>query len=114
VRRPGWLTVALGGAAGFFIGVVLVVGLGDPAQEEPQARPIHTQPATPRVPDLVGQPLDVARDRLERAGYTLDVAAGGGLFGPVIEDSWQIADQQPRAGAPLGRGGVVQVAIERY
>jgi PASTA domain len=111
MSRPGWLTVALGCAAGFFIGVVLVVGLGGPSND-PEAR-TRPAPAGPRVPAVVGQALDAARARLESAGYALEVASGGGLFGPVIESNWAVADQEPRAGAPLNRGATVKVALAR-
>jgi hypothetical protein len=113
MSRPGWLTVALGCAVGFFLGVVLVVGLGGPSNE-PEARPApRARPALPQAPNVLGASLDQARAELEQAGYGLEVAAGGGLFGPVIEELWTVVDQDPDAGTPLRRGATIRVAVER-
>ena len=116
--RPTWLTVAMGGAAGFLVGVVLVVLLS-PDQDAPTrtvtapppraAQPTATTPASRpppptttteptvrevAVPDVAGEQLDVARERVEAAGFAVDVT-GGGTFG-VFEESNSVVATRPR------------------
>ncbi|MEA2229621.1 MAG: hypothetical protein QOH46_1818 [Solirubrobacteraceae bacterium] len=119
-RRIGPLGLAIGVAGGFLCGVLLVAILGG-AKPVIQSRTI-TVPATSttggtvivstRVPALVGQRLDVALNRLERARFTADVQ-GGGLFGVVEEGNWQVVEQSPAPGTLLEQGSQVRVAVER-
>ncbi|MDQ3372236.1 MAG: PASTA domain-containing protein, partial [Actinomycetota bacterium] len=67
---------------------------------------------TTAVPDLVGQPLDTARERLERASFEADID-GGGLFGVIDDDNWEVVAQRPDAGEQLELGSSVQVVITR-
>jgi hypothetical protein len=119
-RRFGPLGLALGVAGGFLCGVLLVAILGG-AKPVIDRRTV-TVPATrtsggtvvvsTRVPPLVGQRLDVALDRLERARFTADVE-GGGLFGIVQERNWEVVEQAPAAGTMLEQGSQVTLRVER-
>jgi hypothetical protein len=119
-RRFGRLGLALGVAAGFLCGVLLVAILGG-AKPVIQIRTI-TVPATQstggtvvvstRVPDLGGQPLDLALDRLQRSRFSADVQ-GGGLFGVVDEANWRVVEQSPRPGIMLEQGSRVRLRVER-
>jgi PASTA domain len=119
-KRFGPLGLALGIAGGFLCGVLLVAILGG-AQPVIEKRTI-TVPATrttggtvvvtTRVPPLVGQRLDVALTRLQRARFTADVD-GGGLFGIVEEHNWQVVEQTPAPGMMLEQGSEVRLRVER-
>ncbi|HEX2104981.1 MAG TPA: PASTA domain-containing protein [Solirubrobacteraceae bacterium] len=119
-RSFGPLALALGIAAGFLCGVLLVAILGG-AKPVIETRTI-TVPATrttggtvivsTRVPALVGQRLDVALARLERARFTADVE-GGGLFGVVEERNWEVVEQSPAAGTMLEQGSQVTLGVQR-
>ena len=119
-RRFGPLAVALGVAGGFLCGVLLVAVLGG-AKPVIKSRTV-TVPATrttggtvivsTRVPAVVGQRLDVALDRLQRARFRADVS-GGGLFGIVQESNWEVVEQSPGAGTLLEQGSQVKLRVER-
>ncbi len=63
------------------------------------------------VPDVVGQRLDVALERISRAGFEADVE-GGGLFGVVEDANWEVVAQAPREGF-LEQGSRVQLEVDR-
>lgn len=50
-----------------------------------------------RVPNVAGDRLDVAKERLDDAGLGYEVI-GGGAFGVVVESRWQVCEQSPRPG----------------
>jgi hypothetical protein len=124
-RRPAksftWLGVAIGVAAGFLAGVLLVAVLGG-------AQPVireSTVTVAPRaittggtvitktlVPPVVGQRLDVALNRVTRAGFDADVK-GGGLFGVMVERNWEITSQSPAPGGYLEQGSTIKLEIAR-
>jgi beta-lactam-binding protein with PASTA domain len=60
----------------------------------------------------VGRRLDDALDRLQDAGLKGEVD-GGGLFGVMDENNWQVVDQDPSQGARLRQGDTVQLHVER-
>jgi hypothetical protein len=119
-RRFGPLGLALGVAGGFLCGVLLVAILGG-AKPVIEKRTV-TVPATrttggtvvvsTRVPAIVGQRLDVALDRVQRAKFTADVE-GGGLFGIVEEHNWEVVEQSPAPGTMLEQGSQVTLHVER-
>lgn len=128
-RRFTLVGVLLTGAAGFLVGVLLVAALGGAkgrsAETVTVARTTTVTATVPgpvsnggsvivttAVPDVVGQPLDVARARLERSGFETDIE-GGGLFGVIEDSNWQVVDQSPEPGGQLEQGSTVSVAIER-
>lgn len=119
--RGGWLGLALAGAVGFLVGVLLVAALGGAkgvtTTVTQDARiPTSTQGGTivvrTVVPALIGARLDVARNRLAQARFEPDVN-GGGLFGVINDHNWQVVHQDPPAGTVLEQGSTVSVDIER-
>jgi len=127
-RWPSWPAAALIAACGFLAGALLALGAGalDGGDGRPQRVATRTVtvavPATrttgsttietTAVPELVGQPLDTARARLERASFETDVE-GGGILGAIVEDNWEVVAQRPEAGEQLELGSSVQVVITR-
>jgi len=124
-HRFSTLGVALAAASGFLAGIVLVVLLGGakgPATDTVTvARTVSvpvaaTNPGTviitTAVPDVVGQRLNVAKDRVKRAGFDLDVV-GGGLLGVIVDSNWEVTSQEPAPGGQLEQGSTVEVRIER-
>ena len=112
-RRFGPLGMALAGAGGFLAGVLLIAILGgaQPVYKERTltvSKPLQGS----AVPALVGQRLDVALDRLQRAGLKGDVQ-GGGFFGVLDESTWKVVDQDPSPGARLSQGDTVRLGIDR-
>lgn len=121
-RRFSTLGVVLAAASGFLAGVLLVAVLGG-AQGTTRTTTITqtvrtaatnegTVIVTTAVPDLVGERLSTARDRVQRSGFDLDVV-GGGLLGVIVERNWEVVGQAPAAGEQREQGSTVQVEIER-
>lgn len=115
------LRVALAAAAGFLAGVLLVAVLGGAKPAGPTATVTVTTPAPGSgggtvitktvVPDVRGQPLPLALERLARAGFEAEVQ-GGGLFGIIEEDNWKVVRQRP-AGGFLEQGSTVRIDVDR-
>ena len=119
-ERAARVRTALAAAAGFLVGVLVVLALGGGTTTKTKtvtapAAQTHggTVVVTTTVPQLVGQPLDVARQRVERAKFDLVIDHGGGLFGVLVEHNWQVTSQTPDAGTKLEQGSTVHVDIER-
>lgn len=112
-RRFGPMGMALAGAGGFLAGVLLIAILGgaQPVYKE-RTLTVARPPQGRAVPTLVGQPLDVALDKLEALGLKGDVR-GGGLFGIADERDWKVVHQDPSPGARLGQGDTVRVDVDR-
>jgi len=112
-RHFGPLGLALAGAGGFLAGVLLLAILGgaQPVYKE-RTLTVARPPQGSAVPALVGQPLDVALDRLQSAGLKGDVQ-GGGLFGILDESDWKVVHQDPSPGARLGQGDSVRLDVDR-
>jgi beta-lactam-binding protein with PASTA domain len=118
------MALALAGAIGFLGGVLLVAALGGAkgvttTVTQRAAAPSGQTVTGPGsvivrtvVPDLVGQPLDVAKARLDRSRFDADVS-GGGFFGVLDEGSWEVVRQDPAAGTFLEQGSTVHVDIQR-
>jgi beta-lactam-binding protein with PASTA domain len=109
------MKIAIAAASGFLLGVVLVLllGAGDDAKTKTVTVPAGGGTVVVTVPQLVGQPLDVAHERTDRSGFDLAVDSGGGVFGILIESSWKVVDQNPEAGTKALPGSTVHVDIER-
>lgn len=114
------MRAAIAGAGGFLAGVLLVAILGGAKPVIRETTVTVSRPVTTGgnvitktlVPDLVGQPLDIAMDRLARAGFEADVD-GGGLFGVIEEDNWEVVEQSPSPGGYLEQGSSVSLRIDR-
>ncbi|MBA2505912.1 MAG: PASTA domain-containing protein, partial [Thermoleophilaceae bacterium] len=64
------------------------------------------------VPDVTGERLDIALERVRRQNFLADVE-GGGAFGVIDEDNWQVVGQEPAPGVPLETGSSVTLNIDR-
>ncbi len=128
LRTPGGgfsaLAVALVAALGILLGVLIVVLLGGGA-DAPPARTVVQRVTVPvavttpgdaivttTVPAVVGEPLDIAKERLERAGFKTDTQ-GGGTFGVIVDDNWVVVSQSPTATERREVGSLVTLSIER-
>ena len=114
---------ALAAACGFLAGVLLVVALGTGgATTKTTERTITVVSPTlttggtvivkTAVPPLVGERLDVAKDRLNRAGFDPDVE-GGGIFGIIDDSNWEVVTQDPGPGVMLEQGSSVHIRVEK-
>ena len=117
-------SLVLGAACGFLLGVLVVVAFD--GEDEPgfvtRERTVTVVQTTSTtggtvivktvVPELVGQRLDVAKDRLDRAGFEADVE-GGGILGIIRESNWEVVTQDPGPGVLLEQGSSVHVRVER-
>jgi hypothetical protein len=112
-RRFGPLGLAIAGAGGFVAGILLVAILGgaQPVYKE-RTISVAARPQGTAVPALVGQRLDTALDRLEKAGLKAQVD-GGGLFGIVDDSGWQVVEQDPSPGSRLHQGDTVTLRVDR-
>ena len=107
---PGLLTLGIAGAAGFLLGVVVLVLVRGVVHDEVRTVTRTTQVfVQPEVPNVIGRPLDEAETLLSNAGYQV-VARGGGFFGPEAGDT--VVEQDPTAGAPLPGGATVTVEVD--
>jgi hypothetical protein len=110
---PGWLTLGIAGAAGFLLGVVVLVVARGVVHDDVRTR-THTVVRTrtvieqPKVPNVVGMTLADATAALAAKGYRVD-ARGGGFFGP--DDADTVNSQEPEAGAAVGGGATVTLDV---
>jgi hypothetical protein len=121
-RRP-WLPLLLATACGFLLGVLLVTTLGGTDVETRTQTTRITVPAPVTnggtvitktlIPEIVGEPLDVAKQRTERSRFQLTVDAGGGLFGVRRDENWEVVAQRPAAGELVEQGSTIHVDIVR-
>jgi predicted Ser/Thr protein kinase len=79
---------------------VLLEGGGAPAAE----RGIE-------LPDLTGERLDLAEQELRQRGFRPQVE-GGGLFGIVVPENWEVCESRPAAGEAR-RGAAVRLEVDR-
>jgi hypothetical protein len=119
VRRPGWLGVGLGTAAGFFVGVFLVIALGGPksggertvtkvAGSVTTGIPIVVKV---RVPAVVGLDLNDAKSRMSKAGFHTDVSGTSFLNDLFGDGSYTVQAQSPGPTVFLVRGATVKLAV---
>ena len=107
---PAWTTIGIAGAAGFLLGVVVLVAARGFVHDDVRTVTRTVEVAVqPRVPDVVGESLTEAEAALQDAGYESDVL-GGGFFGPSGDD--RVAEQDPQAGAALPGGASVRLRVE--
>ncbi len=114
-------------ASGFLAGVLLIAILGGAKGRQTETVTVArtatvtvpvatTNPGTvivtTAVPDLVGERLNVAKERVGRAGFDLDVV-GGGLLGVIVDSNWEVTSQEPAPGGQLEQGSTVEVRIAR-
>src|SRR4051812_2130777 len=123
--RPGWLVPALTAACGLVAGLAIAaaIGLGSGGTEtKPVTRAATAPPPSTgtggtvvtvtRIPDVIGARLDVAKQRVRRAGFDVNVE-GGGTFGVVDETNWRVVSTDPPADNRAERGSAVTLDIDR-
>ncbi len=123
-RRGSWVALGLATACGFLLGVLVVTTLGGgdaPTRTETRrvtltgavTRPGGTVITKTLVPAMVGQPLDLAKARAARAKFVLAVDSGGGLFGVVREENWEVVAQRPGPDELFEQGSTIHVDIAK-
>jgi hypothetical protein len=65
-----------------------------------------------KVPDEVGQRLDVAEDDLSSKGLTFQ-EIGGGVVGIVVKSNWTVCSTKPPAGTSVSSGSSVKLIVDR-
>jgi hypothetical protein len=120
-HRPDWVVVALAATVGLVVGLVVAVGLGSTREKTRTATVTVSAKAPPSdanliaktaVPAVLGERLDVAKDRVRRAGFVTKVE-GGGLLGVIRDENWQVSSQDPVGGQVEQTGSTVRLRIER-
>jgi len=117
--RPSYAELALAAATGMLVGVLIALAIGAASPPETQTvvqtvttpeRDPSARPAT--IPDVVGERLDIATDRIRRERLIVKVE-GGGILGVIREQNWEVVTQEPPAGKATETGSTVQITIER-
>ncbi len=68
--------------------------------------------ATTTMPDVAGKKLDDAKSAIKDAGFDGEVKVdGGGLFGVVVESSWEVCEQNPAAGTTVAAKPTLTVGV---
>ncbi len=60
---------------------------------------------------MVGEPLDVAKQRAARAKFSVTVDSGGGIFGVIRDENWEVVAQRPGADELIEQGSTIHVDI---
>ena len=81
---------------------------------EPQSEPsgASAQPSGIAVPDLSGSRLDAAQADLEGLGLRSDTV-GGGLFGVIDPENWEVCATDPAGEATVKRGRTIHLLVDR-
>ncbi|MDQ6914509.1 MAG: PASTA domain-containing protein [Actinomycetota bacterium] len=118
-RGPGWAGTALAAALAALAGVLITVALGGGHSDTVRTVTVVTHPppeatliAKTAVPNVVGERLDVAKDRVRRASFIASVE-GGGILGVLRDRNWQVRSQDPVGGQVLQTGSTVRLRVER-
>ncbi len=119
--RRAWAALALATACGFLLGVLVVTTVGGTGVETRTETQRVTVPATVTnggtvitktiVPAMVGEPLDVAKQRAERARFAVTVDSGGGVFGVIRDENWEVVAQRPGPDELVEQGSTIHVDI---
>jgi serine/threonine protein kinase len=64
------------------------------------------------LPDLSGERLNIAEQELSRLGLR-SRPEGGGLFGIVVPENWEVCETNPAGGDETRPGATVQLAVDR-
>jgi hypothetical protein len=116
---PGWLGTGLAAALAALAGVLITLALGGGGSNQVRTVTVTTHPppdatlvAKTAVPNVVGERLDVAKDRVRRTGFIV-LVEGGGLLGVIRDRNWQVESQDPVGGQVLQTGSTVHLRVER-
>jgi len=117
--RSDRLALALAASLGALAGVLATLALGGGASNDVTTVTVAPRPpedatlvAKTAVPAVSGERLDVAKDRVRRAGFLVELE-GGGVLGVVRDRNWEVTSQDPVAGQVLQTGSTVRLRIER-
>jgi len=126
VRPPpggSWLSLGLAAACGFLLGILLVTTVGGAADATRTITQRITVPSAVTnggtlitktlIPPIVGEPLDVAKSRAQRARFQITVDSGGGVFGVRRDENWEVVAQRPGPGELIEQGSTIHVDIVR-
>lgn len=121
--RRSWVSLALAGACGLLLGLLVATALPGTGDETLTQTERITVPGTVTnggtvitrtlIPPIVGEPLDVAKQRAERARFDLVVDSGGGLFGVRRDENWEVVAQRPGPGELIEQGSTIHVDVVR-
>ena len=125
VRPPvtrSWATLALATACGFLLGLLVVatLGLADGGETRTETQRVTVTGAVTNggtvitrtlVPPMVGEPLDVAKARAARAKFGVTVDSGGGVFGVLRDENWEVVAQRPGPDELIEQGSTIHVDI---
>jgi len=116
-RQPGWLGGALAASLAGLAGVLLTVARGGGPVRQVETITVQTARAEDfalvsrtAVPRVVGQPLGTATDRLQDAGFLVDVD-GAGLIGLLLGRRWRVVAQTPGGGVAVPTGSTVHLTV---
>jgi beta-lactam-binding protein with PASTA domain len=84
--------------------------LTDDGKSNPPAAP--AVPPGVSVPNVIGEPLDIAESELQDAGFETE-RYGGGFFGVLVPSDWDVCDMSPTPGERAKRGTTVSLLIDR-
>ncbi|MBA2505371.1 MAG: PASTA domain-containing protein [Thermoleophilaceae bacterium] len=109
--------IALAAACGLLAGVLLTlaVGKGDTktvTKTVQRPGPGQTVITKSPVPDVTGERLDVARERIERQDFLVEIE-GGGALGVIQDENWKVVSQTPPPETSLESGSNVTLVIDR-
>jgi serine/threonine protein kinase len=105
-RRIALLLLAFLVAAGLTVGALFAVPRLNDSGNSP------SRPSGIAVPAVVGQPLDVAEQRLDELGLRSTVE-GGGIFGVLIPSDWEVCQTSPPTESTVRRGSTVRLLVDR-
>jgi len=104
-----------------FLTLLVLAGLGAAAAiEVPRLRednggslPHRATPAGVAVPNVIGEPLDLAEQDLQDAGFQTERIGDPGFFGVLVPSNWDVCDTAPSPGARARRGSTVSLLYDR-
>lgn len=80
----------------------------------PAATPTTTAPAQLKMPDVVGENADVARDSLQKLGFTnIDLGTVDGHHVVVLPQNWTVKAQSAKAGSLLAANDKIVLGCAR-
>ena len=111
------LAIALAAACGLLAGILVTLAVdgGDTktiTRTVQRPGPGETVITKSPLPDVTGERLDIARERIERQDFLVEIE-GGGALGVIQEDNWKVVSQTPPAQTALESGSTVTLVIDR-
>lgn len=116
-----WISLVLATACGFLLGALVITTVGGTDTVTRTETLRVTVPATSTsggtvitktlVPQMIGEPLNVAKERAKRSQFAITIDSGGGVFGVIQDDNWEVVAQRPDPGQLLEQGSTLHVDI---